>query len=760
MASNKNISVKICGNPDSNSGFDNILIFNSPSFDVSDIVYGGFDNCSYFYTITTCDSQNIFKLIKNNVRSHGAIRPGNLVIAFSIPKNYKLDDGFTPYDVLEKLKDEFLKRCMTLKDAVRETYEFNSERIDQHILDDVAKEFTISPSPSPHRVMNPNATKGYIVKTDAEIEKLFHDINYPEFDNYSEVIVAESVSQTSYTLISNIQIPRIPNYAIYVDGKLQTTCNDLNQPLHFSSYENAEYFENKTFSFTIQDLKDGNLYTDIKINETEERIDISTKGWAIPKRRKIKLQIHPEELEPFFISNCNLFRIMKANNPIRLDSDMSFTLVGNDIADIENGRISIFVTENNKCKLSSSYFRGDNLIINLEKKIPSQPRTIPIKGKPQYKNESKDQEFITNSPVVNVQILITDFLRLTKNAKEIEMRLQTNSQNGKQTKCSQIVSFSSYEKSSPNIYKGHFYIPKEFFNSHITFSTHDVVWVSKMPIETSKDILTLKNEDFEGKKKSVYQKFKYKIVLLVFAFIALLFGILGYMLHDPIQSFTQPKLDNSDTSFCPLDTSYVEQDTITNEQAKKFLENAQSRLKKKDVTFAEIDEFYNDLQKHKDKYKELDKRDFKEKVCNQINDYYNICKYIKEGKVDDITDAMNKFSKGDFHIWNTHANVINKIIKDEDSTTLYMNKYSSLKSFSDIDLLYADSALSDDGNGDTEPTPKKLCNICNKQFNSNNELKKHKEKEHRFICKKCGSDKWFNTKEELDQHYKVHHEER
>lgn len=173
MASNKNISVKICGNPDSNSGFDNILIFNSPSFDVPDIAYGGFDNCSYFYTITTCKSQNIFKLVKNNVRSHGAIRPGNLVIAFSIPKNYKLDGGFTPYDVLGKLKDEFLKRCMTLKDAVRETYEFNSERIDQHILDDVAKEFTISPSPSPHRVMNPNATKGYIVKTDAEIEDYF-----------------------------------------------------------------------------------------------------------------------------------------------------------------------------------------------------------------------------------------------------------------------------------------------------------------------------------------------------------------------------------------------------------------------------------------------------------------------------------------------------------------------------------------------------------------------------------------------------------
>ena len=91
-----------------------------------------------------------------------------------------------------------------MKDAVRDAYEFNSGRIDQHVLDEVASEFTISPSPSPNRIMNANAPKGYIVKSDTEIEKLFHDINYPEFDNYSEVIVAESVSQTSYTLINNI----------------------------------------------------------------------------------------------------------------------------------------------------------------------------------------------------------------------------------------------------------------------------------------------------------------------------------------------------------------------------------------------------------------------------------------------------------------------------------------------------------------------------------------------------------------------------
>lgn len=745
MASNKNISVKICGNPDSNSGFDNILIFNSPSFDVPDIAYGGFDNCSYFYTITTCKSQNIFKLVKNNVRSHGAIRPGNLVIAFSIPKNYKLDGGFTPYDVLGKLKDEFLKRCMTLKDAVRETYEFNSERIDQHILDDVAKEFTISPSPSPHRVMNPNATKGYIVKTDAEIERLFHDINYPEFDNYSEVIVAESVSQTSYTLISNIQIPRIHNYAVYVNGTLKGTYNDVKQTLCVSSEADPKYFENKKVLFTIQDLKDGNFYTGIKINEAEEKIEISTKGWEIPKERKIKLRFFPEESEQCFIKNRDLLHIKRANNPIRLDSDMSFTLIGNDIADIENGRITVLVTENNKYKLSSFSIKGDNLIINVEKKVPLQPRTVPLTGKSQYKNKSADQEFITNSPVVNVQILITDFLRLTKNVNEIKMRLQTNSQNGKQIKCSQIVSFSSYKNSSQNIYEGHFYIPKEFFNSHITFSTHDAVWVSKMPIETSKDTLILKNEDFEEKKKSVYQKFKLEIVLLVFAFIALSFGLVGYMLHAPIQSFTQPKQNNSSPS-CSPDTSYVGQDTITDEQAKAFLKNAQSSLKEKDVTFDEIDGLYNEFNKYKSEFEELDKRNFGGKVCNRIRDYYTICDYIKQGDIVSIRNAIAEYDNDKFHIWDVHASVIKKIIKDEESTTLYRNECSSLKSFSDIESLYAE-----DGVDGAESKPKTFqCSICGEMFTSIKNFNIHKNKGHTHKCGGCNL--IFVTQTELTNH--------
>ncbi|HJH75466.1 MAG TPA: hypothetical protein OIM43_00390 [Prevotellaceae bacterium] len=54
------------------------------------------------------------------------------------------------------------------------------------------------------------------------------------------------------------------------------------------------------------------------------------------------------------------------------------------------------------------------------------------------------------------------------------------------------------------------------------------------------------------------------------------------------------------------------------------------------------------------------------------------------------------------------------------------------------------------------------CDKCGKQFKLKDKFEKHnnEHKKLKFICEKCGFDTWFNTKKELDQHYKVCHEER
>lgn len=257
MAYNHSISVKVCGNPESSGGFGPILLLNNPSFVVEDQFFVGFDKNSFFFTITTYQTQTVYKLVKNNVRSSGAFRVGSLVIAISIPKNYKLEGGYTPYDVLCALKDEFLKKCMTCKDPVRETYEYNAGKIDGHVLDEVVSKFTLTDSRAPYRVMTPNGPVGYIEETEEKIKEFFQDVNYPEFVKFKEVVVATTVHTTSYVPISNIQIPRPKKYEVIVDGERMGFYSNLNEKIPVKCHSKSpDYYDNLSWEFSIQDLID------------------------------------------------------------------------------------------------------------------------------------------------------------------------------------------------------------------------------------------------------------------------------------------------------------------------------------------------------------------------------------------------------------------------------------------------------------------------------------------------------------------------
>lgn len=488
MAQNQYISVKVCGNPDSNSGFIPLLLFNNPSFAVEDSFYVGFDKCSHFYTIKTTQTQTIYKLIKNNVRSYGAARPGSLVIAFSVPKNYALAGGYTPYDVLNKLKDEFLKRCMTCKDPVSETYEFNPGRIDQHVLDEASSVFSLIPAISPNRVMTPSAPKGYIVRGDAEIKEMFHDTNYPEFDKYSEVIVAESVSQTNYALINNLQIPRPKNYAIYVDGVLKMSCPDVNTPLKFLSQRTAEYYDNKSYQFTIQNLKDGDVFPGVKFQEELERIDVSTQDWATPKRRKINIKVVPADFESYIFTHIQLCRLIWPYGEIKIDSDFSFTLVGDQIAEIKKNTISFNLAPNDKCKLVDSNIFGDDL-------------RVTVSGiKPAGTPKTGETGLHKNLPqVCDITILLKG--RNIFNAGTQEVNAKLKSKSGK----SDIVIATcriKFRKVSEDIWEGHFLVQRDCLPVYPTlcfrigkydYTTHkSLTFVSEKSIVEDKDLVRAK----------------------------------------------------------------------------------------------------------------------------------------------------------------------------------------------------------------------------------------------------------------------------
>lgn len=751
------------GNQIASTGFVPLLLYNNPDIDIPDKGYVGFDNCSYFYTITTSESQNIFKLVKNNVRSAGAIRPGNLVIAFSLPKHYKLDGGFTPYDVLGKLKDEFLRRCMTLKDAVRDAYEFNSGRIDQHVLDEVASEFTISPSPSPNRIMNANAPKGYIVMSDTEIEKLFHDINYPEFDNYSEVIVAESVNQTSYTLINNIQIPRPKSYAIYVDGVLKRTCSDLNQTITASSQKSSLCYENKSVDFTIQNLIDGDVIPlpGIEIDKANEKITVSTQGWATPKRRRIEIKIVPNEYEHHFLLNRDLLKVETTFGTINIEQDLSFTLIGEQIAQLSKNHIWPVIKPNKLYTMFNYSVSNNELRIELKKTKPQSDYNKV--GDSQQRNTHQESSYglqrVNISPVVDVQIFVDKFLELSNQQTEITMRLMAESQNGKkESYCSQRVRFSRF-KSGP-AYEGHFFVPKNYLYSVISFSLQDNLWESDM-IDVNKDTISLTDKDFHKiqKKGTKWNKIITKSV--IWSLIALTSGlIIGYCLHNPISSLFSP--DKREAIMDPV-VNPVDYD-ISRGEAHAFLEKVGSRLRDKDVSFDEINDFYRYYNEHNITLQDCDEDYSGGKVCRQIRDYYDLTQYISNGNIESIKDAINRYNSNALYVFPKHAEQVRLILMDDRSMSRFMNNYSKIIGFynieeniknnddEDISSTPQQSVVSPEVTHNRNPSTKKTTNSSTKATTE----KKHWDCE---VCKKAGKSGYrYDNQDQYSKHLKSHQE--
>lgn len=350
MANSNQISIKVCGNPDANGGFQPMVIFNSPSIEIKDTFYTGFDANSYFFTIKIEKNQVVYKLIKNNVSSLGASRQGSLVIGIAIPKGYKLDAGKSPYDVLIALKEAFLARCMTCKDAATEKYEFSSNHVSPDILDDIAGAFTLVPAEMPHRMMH-GTSIAYVTVAEDLIKQLMEDVQYPAFENFSEVVVAETVQNTIYSSCPNVKIPREPEYSIYDDGKLIKTTSDKKESITIQGKKDSRYYNNESIEFTIERLLNGETFSHVSIDKANEKIHVSSKALTKPRSQKIKVVFKSKEAQDYFSSHTNNWILQYNSKKISLENDLSFYLAGEDLKYLETPNyfeIKIFGTSQYK----------------------------------------------------------------------------------------------------------------------------------------------------------------------------------------------------------------------------------------------------------------------------------------------------------------------------------------------------------------------------------------------------------------------------
>ncbi len=333
MADNTYISLKVCGRPHSNSGYQPLASFNSPLFDVPDTVYGGFDKVQYFFSIKIENNQVVYTLILNNVRSFQSIREGNLKIAISVPKGYKISNGWTPYDALIGLKDSFVSSSMVCRDAVRGVYEFNSGIINPNILDEAAKEYPLEEVHGPYRPMTVGGPTGYLVLREELIKQLLKDVQYEEFSTYKEVLVATDVLATTYSPITNIQVPRVSRFRKIVDGRICGYVDDCSTKIIVRGEKDPKCFNNLQSEFSINDLRRGEIISCATLNEEKEEVVISTAKLSDPKKATVNIVFDRDP--DYFKRNSNYFKLKYKQSDIAV-KDYSFVLSGEDIVALEN----------------------------------------------------------------------------------------------------------------------------------------------------------------------------------------------------------------------------------------------------------------------------------------------------------------------------------------------------------------------------------------------------------------------------------------
>lgn len=735
MAYNHNISVKVCGNPESSGGFGPILLLNNPSFVVEDQFYVGFDKNSFFFTITTQPTQTVYKLVKNNVRSSGAFRAGSLVIAISIPKNYKLEGGYTPYDVLCALKDEFLKKCMTCKDPVRETYEYNASKIDGHVLDEVVGKFTLTCFRTPDRVMTPNGPVEYIEETEEKIKELFQDINYPEFDKFKEVVVATTVHTTSYVPISNIQIPRPKKYEVIVDGKRKGFYSNLNEKIPVECHrKSSDYYDNLSREFSVQDLLDGSVsHEGVDLDTVQERVIVETESWGTPKKKKVFLAIFPEEDADYFIRNPQKLQVILVSSYTRKEVKVSqqrllvITLEGNEIAALKkNDGINVATTERSIYKVTQCQLvKEDELHVDVEpRKLPSPP------------------------PAGNLTVNVT--FPEDKDLRGIRsVDLQAKNCINNQDVFS--VSNLSLKRSSENEgYNGKFKIgaktvpPCDFY---LKCSIKNEVWKTEEIKRNEKSVTVT----FVKIHRPFTDRYRRPLVCVLVTMMALVLGGLSFVLYNIFRNENEQET--------------AQQEVFTRQDAYNFMDNVGRKLSEQQLAFDMVDNLYNEYETHMDTIKKYAPNGFWDYLC----DYKKVTDFVRKGDIDSIKMVVDPKNK--YKLYNMHLVVLKLIVETKPNEEFFRSKFSGLKCFDDIAKLYdvekesnsdttSIKSTSKTGSSlDAQPASGQVeCIDCLLRFNTSKELVNHQNcacKKNKYKCEKCYLR--FKTEKERKDHYQQSH---
>lgn len=681
---NKFISVKVSGNPAPNGGFGPLIMFNNPRFELKDVFYGGFESNSYYYSIRIEQSQVVYKIIKNNVRSHGAIRAGALSLAFSIPKGYKVN-GYKPYAVLMDLLYTFLKNCMTCRDEQADTYEFNDVRVPLDALDETAKKYTLTESESPWRTMSEDAGIGCIQADEIQIEQLINDVQYDEFEKYSEVLIAETVGdKCTFNRITGLEIPRRPVYTIYVDGNLYQKTNEVDKPITIEPKVDSRYYEWKPIRFTISELLNGDYVEGVNFDRIAEIINVSTASYKYPKEFNIRVVFTPEENEDAIYSHKGQITIRYNGQMVFLDKDFMFTLKGEEYGlmnrldlfkitvpeslEIEFEAMPTFDSKKNELQWKTK---------KKEKQKPADSNSTVTSLVPTRKDrhkvdthssdvfklvfvieKSSDNKTIIesiNKGVKSKIVVRNEASGETVSKDKLILSLYTTISQGKGKKGKSNASYKRTYLSdeiripkpsfNQNKYKVDLYVGNKKFTTGFDYFEEKYV----------DGYCVVKFSDFKQIPKPI------KNVIMPNRVIAFLEGVvLCALLIGGSMILNKHFCNGNKSQGTTVDTDSVSEcdsvvpNVTTEADIKRFLSDYDSNLQKKDLSFEEVDKIYEEYNS-----KDINRcQDIASDICKRIEEYKKVADFIREKNYDEIVKYINHKNK---KINEDHLNLVKLI---------------------------------------------------------------------------------------------------
>ena len=386
------ISLMICGTRLSTGGWEPLILLNNPPFPMlSNIGLGGFGENPVYYTFRIDREYTQFTLVYSPryIKANQASRDGALKVSISIPRGHKIKDS-NPYDVLASLRKVLEEVALSPIIGREGAFEFKPTFPPEVIFAKELDKFTLVEEEMPHRQMSSTSNEvGFIPADIAKMKLLFEDVQYPEFEPYKEIAVAQ-LGESEH-VIKNLDIPRKPKYEIVANNtnitpSLRKTYNYgytdeiLIDVLSLLKLSNKEY-ERTVFEFTVQEALDGRAPISVQVDKKREIIKLIL---PTPRKLKRRLLITIEG-----VNKPDLFKYLKVIVGGRIHSlaGNCLELIGQEISLINHIDVRV---EGDKYKMNGSHrIEGDTIIVPI--KEIEKPKKVQNWGVSEHLQDTVDR---------------------------------------------------------------------------------------------------------------------------------------------------------------------------------------------------------------------------------------------------------------------------------------------------------------------------------------------------------------------------------